>query len=223
MKTILLLILFIVFVFGVFSLGVLVGVNRGETYNFMRSLSDQIRPNEVKLQDDDKAGVVLFGDSLSARGDWRVVQSSDEFEMLVLARGGLKASSFPYVSREYGGEIHAFWLGTNDLLGGLDVTGAYEGVLALANGSAKAGKKIVIFGLPEPLEVSEFSRAGFREYNNTLKELCAQKQWIFYDTESLLNGHYKDRRKSSHDGLHLNLEASKMVADKFKDICRLLL
>lgn len=219
MKTIYLVILVLGLALGVFILGVLVGVNRVFPYNIVRSVSDRVRPSQVNLEGGDKVGVVLFGDSLSARGDWRVIQQSDKFEILVLAKGGLKASSFPYESESFGGEVHAFWLGMNDLLDGLDITGAYDGIMNLAEISDAEGKKIVIFGLPEPVELSDLSESVFQEYNNQLRTVCEYKGWTFIDTERLLNQKFIDRRKISSDGIHLNMRASQYVADKFSVVC----
>ena len=212
-------IVFISIVIVVFLLGIWIGANRVFPYDQVRSLSDKIHRFEGNITAEDKVGVVIFGDSLSARGDWKVIKESGEFELLILAKGGLRASTFPYDSNEYEGSIHAYWLGTNDLKSGLDYVNAYDALLALINRSQAQGKKIVILGIPYPLEMSDLAMSVFRSYNRRLSELCQKEGWAFIDTEKLLNEAYDDRTKITNDGVHLNLEASRLIAAEFHKVC----
>lgn len=196
----------------VFLIGVFVGANRVFPYNILRGMSDKISPYNPVLRDKGKIGVVIFGDSLSARGKWDRVRRSSDYELLVVARGGLRASDFPYDSDNYTGEIHVYWLGTNDLLRDNDIVGAMVAMRTLTTKSARAGREVIVIGLPIPMGLEAFRVEVFQQYNRELKELSEQKSWTYVGMNEVLNLQYPDRNEISSDGVHLNLEASDFIA-----------
>ena len=212
MKVFLIGLSILVIFLGGFFFGVFTGANRSFPYNMMRSLSDKLRLHRPNLIVQEKVGVVLFGDSLSARGAWGEIQDSQNYELLVLAQGGLRASSFPYDPNTYSGNIHIYWLGTNDLLSGNNLVSALAGVERLAGKSAKAGKEVVILGVPVPLGLNSFRRGIFENYNRELSSLSSANGWRYLEINQILEDKYPERKKISPDGIHYTLEASEYFA-----------
>lgn len=206
----------------VFGLGIYTGANRTFPYNMLRNLADKVRPYSPKLNSH-KVGIVLFGDSLGARGNWGAISQSEHYELLVLARGGLRAARFPYDPNDYAGSIHVYWLGTNDLLSEIDVQGALVGLEKMALKSELREKKVIIMGVPKPLIASELTQIGFAEYNLALQRLCSKKGWFYMDVEALLENEYPRRQLSTHDGVHLTLEASNLITRELYRSCQTLI
>lgn len=210
-----------------FLMGLFCGANKVFPYYAVRSLSDIVKPSVkasvVEDFEDGKLGVVLFGDSLSARGDWREIKGSEKYELLVVASGGWKANGFPYASDKYAGLIHVFWLGTNDLLSNLDMMGAYDAVSDMAVASAVKGKKIIFIGLPVPLNLSKFTQDAFRKYNEKLGELCMERGWSYLDAEGALNATFAGSADRTHDGVHLTVAASGLMAAELLNMCNRLM
>ena len=217
------LIVVIFLLIATFSCGVYVGSNRCFPYDVFRSLCDKFISDENVFDNESKQGVVLFGDSLTARGDWSILRDSKFHEILVLARGGQRAIDFMYSPADYEGDIHVFWLGTNDFNRGLDLTFSHEALVKLAQESASSGKKVIILGILEPVGISQLASSHIKRYNGLIMKSCEKYSWSFIDINLLLNERFPEREKISKDGIHLNLEASRYIAGFLKAECDQLL
>ena len=200
---------------GAFVVGTFVGSTRIFPYNLLRTVADKCQRYKPSLDKENCLVVAIFGDSLVARGDWSSLEKQGKTEIVLFAKGGLKASSFPYSPKDIAGDIHVFWLGTNDLLR-QDLLAAEDGMFALLKQSVEMGKEVIVLGLPIPLGISDMSHSVFTFYNQSLNTKCQKESWTFIDTESLLNSKFPERKQISKDGVHLNLEASQYVAERLK-------
>ena len=97
---------------------------------------------------------MIFGDSLTLLGQWNPLTQKQGYEVLLRAIGGMKASEFIFSPENYGGDIHVFWLGTNDFLRGNELTKAYDGILELTQQSKDMNKKVIVMGIPIPIGAS---------------------------------------------------------------------
>ena len=205
-----------------FLVGVYVGANRVFPYNQMRWLAESLGEHNPKFSDDQKPGIVIFGDSLTARGEWSEFIEKKDYELLILARGGLRASSYPFKPKEYDGDIHIFWLGTNDLLNNIHLTVAYEALQHLVKQSTDRKKQVILLGIPLPIGISPLKRSEIVKYNTLLEQHCHNNGCTYIDTESILNKQFPVRSKISKDGVHLNLVASRLIASEVKKRCNLI-
>lgn len=203
-----------------YLVGFYMGLKKGFPYRIFRIVAEQVEPRQPKLQNHNKKGVVIFGDSLTVLADWSPL--SKGHEVLVLARGGVKASEFCYKPSEYGGVVHTFWLGTNDLIREIDLTGALKSVTALAYDSHEIGKKVVILGVPIPIGIGSLARDSVLKFNDDMEAQCIKEGWIFIDTEEVLSSRFPKRSEISADGIHLSIEASAYIAEALnKEIVKL--
>jgi len=159
--------------------------------------------------------IVLLGDSLTARGDWK-----NDLLKENLVNLGIDGDTTKGVLNRVDSAIDLepnilfLMIGINDLCTSIPLKDVFESykkiVLKFENTNIKLIVQAIILTQMNPVNKKII------EFNHLLKEYCDSKGLIFFDINPKLsqNGFLKETYTT--DGLHLNLKAYKVWAQEIK-------
>lgn len=203
---------------GAFLAGVLVGARKSFPYYLLRSLAEPFWGSEAPATDEDRPNLLMVGDSLVARGDWRGLER--EWDVLNFGRGGRKVAELvgesDYLPLESADAI-VFWCGVNDLRQRRPVAELIkelEYLLGRFGGEAA----VIVLGIPEVRgEGASTWRENARLVNGWLREYCAASGLVFIDPNELLSDASGLRPEYSRDGVHLLMDGYAVIREQLSD------
>jgi lysophospholipase L1-like esterase len=161
--------------------------------------------------------IVMLGDSLTARGDWKNLLAKEDCIVNLGINGDTTKGILNRIDRVINLEEKILFLmiGVNDLCCSIPLIEVFQNYIQILEKLEKTNIKLIIQAIL--LTQMKAVNKKILEFNLMLEEYCKNKQLIFFDMNPYLCEDNLLKEIYTTDGLHLNLKAYEVWARKIKE------
>jgi lysophospholipase L1-like esterase len=217
------LLVLLLIVIAVFLAGVIVGSRKIFPYYQVRALTEGLSGHVMFLEDTELPNLLLLGDSLIARGDWRSLE--EQWDILNYGKGGRLLSELNGTQDALPlneSDAIIIWCGVNDLNRRTAIPKLIEDYSDLLKNVTDREIKVVVFSIPYVRGVNQSSkRESAKQCNQELKRLCKEYGAEYLNVNAFLSGESGLLEEYSRDGLHLTLAGYKLITTEVSRLLQL--
>ncbi len=204
-----------------FSVGFITCHKRGSGYEVIRSLREKV-VSSSPVFDDEKAEILIVGDSLAKRGDWRVLQR--EYTTVNFGVGGARVRDLnELLSQLIINEKRVatvLLIGTNDIGDQRSILGVADSILRVTGQSSFFSEQVFLVSIPLMQGPGSFDRRpSIRALNSQFENRCSKLDRVHYiDWNKLLDPSDEGLDKEwATDALHLKQKAYEPLSNYIKN------